>query len=502
MRSTSTRFSLQKVFLLAGLALGFCMGCEASSPFVDHALNRFGYGPDPWSQSRVSEVGIFGYVNEQMAYESIRDDDMEAMLEQYPSIRMDLASLFENYGGNEGLLGTPNDARKELRSAKILRAVYSRRQLAEILTDFWFNHFNVDSSGNSMGLKSIHYEANAIRPHILGRFEDLLLATARHPAMLEYLDNQVNFRDGFRARDRDLGLNENYAREIMELHTLGVNGGYEQDDVIAVARSFTGWTTTYAVSRVWAGDGFQFVLEGHDQGSKEIMDGQLSLVANGGEEDGLRVIHFLANHPNTAERICRKLVERFMDEDAEENRALLIAELKTIWLATGGDLEAITHKLLNEAILELDEQRSKVKRPLHFAASAIRAGRGDVSENSIRLNHALNLMGENLYSTAPPTGLPESSEYWASSGGLLLRFNGVAKVVRASLAFGLEFDVEEGTAEELVDGAIRQFTPSGIDQAIRLEIVDAVSEMVGAPDRRRVEAAATLVMSTPEFLSH
>ena len=163
MRSTSTRFSLQKVFLLAGLALGFCMGCEASSPFVDHALNRFGYGPDPWSQSRVSEVGIFGYVNEQMAYESIRDDDMEAMLEQYPSIRMDLASLFENYGGNEGLLGTPNDARKELRSAKILRAVYSRRQLAEILTDFWFNHFNVDSSGNSMGLKSIHYEANAVR---------------------------------------------------------------------------------------------------------------------------------------------------------------------------------------------------------------------------------------------------------------------------------------------------------------------------------------------------
>jgi uncharacterized protein (DUF1800 family) len=251
------------------------------------------------------------------------------------------------------------------------------------------------------------------------------------------------------------------------------------------------------------GDGFKFALEGHDQDEKIIMGGALVLPENGGEEDGLRVIEFLASHPQTAERICRKLVERFLDEEtAEPNREALIAELKSLWLSSDGDLLVVTRKLLQEVILSLDQHRGKIKRPLHFAASAIRAGRGDISGQPARLAHALNAMGENLYRTAAPTGLPDKSEHWANSGALLLRFNSADRVIRSSLAFDLEFDVSEGSAEELVDGAILQFTPSGLDPSIRDEIVRTVASMTQASDADRTEAAATLVLSTPEFFSH
>ncbi|MEE3325807.1 MAG: DUF1800 domain-containing protein, partial [Myxococcota bacterium] len=461
------------------------------------------YGPDPWSQTRILELGSFDYMYEQLDSQSIDDSELELLLLAYPSLQMDLETLFLSYHSDDGALGTPNDARRELRSAKILRAVYSRRQLTEVLTDFWFNHFNVDASGNSMALKTIHYEAHAIRPHILGQFEDLLLATARHPAMLEYLDNQVNFRDGLRARGRLYGLNENYAREIMELHTLGVEAGYTQDDVIAVARAFTGWTTSYAVDRQWRGDGFVFLEEGHDQDEKIVMRGELQIEPNGGENDGIEVIQYLSRHPVTAERICRKLVERFLDEDLDESaRQELITELQTLWLATEGDLLVVSRRLFEEVVLSLDEHRSKVKRPLHFAASAVRAGRSTPSENPARLANALNLMGENLYMTAAPTGLPEESAHWASSGALLLRLNGVASVIRSSLAFGFQFDVQQGTTEEIVDGAVVQFTPSGLTPAIRQEIIAAVESMSDPTDIERTEVAATLVLSTPEFFSH
>ncbi|MAJ61951.1 MAG: hypothetical protein CBC48_19725 [bacterium TMED88] len=494
-----------RFLLTASVALGLVLslGCEKNSPFVDHALNRLGYGPDPWTQARLIELGPFQYIEEQLDPDSIDDRPVETVLTSYPSLQMGLSDLWLNYGDSNGLLGRPIDARIQLRSAKIVRAIASRRQLLEVLTDFWFNHFNVDAAGNAMALKTIHYEASAIRPHVLGKFEDLLLATARHPAMLDYLDNQSNFRDGFQAMGRTWGLNENYAREILELHTLGVGGGYSQDDVISVAKAFTGWTTTYAIQRSWIGDGFQFLPEGHDESAKLILNGQLVLSPNGGEDDGRQVILFLARHPKTAERLSRKLVARFLDEEsAAAVREELVRELSQIWLSTQGDLHAVTQRLLEEVVLSLGQQRQKVKRPLHFAASIIRAGRGDVTTEPGRLAGALSWMGEDLYMTGPPTGLPDRSGHWASSGGLLYRFNGADVLISSSEAFGLEFDVEQGTAEVLVDGAISQFTPSGIHPEVRRVIVDSLDAMPGATDREKAERARTLVLSTPEFLSH
>ena len=494
-----------RVLLTASVALvlALSLGCEKSSPFVDHALNRLGYGPDPWTQARLIELGPFQYIDEQLDPDSIDDSAVETILASYPSLNMSLSDLWLNYGSSDGLLGRPIDARIQLRAAKVVRAIASRRQLREVLTDFWFNHFNVDAAGDAMALKTVHYEASAIRPHVLGKFEDLLLATARHPAMLDYLDNQSNFKDGLQAMGRTWGLNENYAREILELHTIGINGGYDQDDVVSVARAFTGWTTTYALQRSWIGDGFQFLPEGHDESAKSILNGELILPPNGGEDDGRQVITFLARHPKTAERLSRKLVTRFLDEEASEGvREDLIRELSQVWLSTQGDLHAVTQRLLQEVVLSLGEQRQKVKRPLHFVASIIRAGRGNAAIEPARLAGALSWMGEDLYMTGPPTGLPDQSGYWASSGGLLYRFNGADVLISSSEAFGLQFDVAQGTSEALVDGAISQFTPSGIHPGVRQAIVESLDGMPGATDREKAERARTLVLSTPEFLSH
>ncbi|MDG2051505.1 MAG: DUF1800 domain-containing protein [Myxococcota bacterium] len=494
-----------RFLLTAAVSLGLTLslGCEKSSPFVDHALNRLGYGPDPWTQQRLIELGPFQYIEEQLDPASIDDRATEIVLASYPSLNMNLSDLWLNYGDSDGLLGRPIDARIQLRAAKIVRAIASRRQLLEVLTDFWFNHFNVDAAGNAMALKTVHYEFSAIRPNVLGKFEDLLLATARHPAMLDYLDNQSNFKDGLQAMGRTWGINENYAREILELHTLGVDAGYDQEDVVMVAKAFTGWTTTYALQRSWIGDGFQFLPEGHDETAKSIMAGQLVLPPNGGEDDGRQVIAFLANHPKTAERLSRKLVARFLDEEAGEPiREELVRELSQIWLSTQGDLHAVTQRLLEEVVLSLGEQRQKVKRPLHFAASIIRAGRGDAATEPGRLAGALSWMGEDLYMTGPPTGLPDQSGHWASSGGLLYRFNGADVLISSSEAFDLQFDVEQGTTEALVDGAISQFTPSGVHPEVRRAIVDSLDGLPGATDREKAERARTLVLSTPEFLSH
>ena len=201
----------------------------------------------------------------------------------------------------------------ELGEQKILRAVYSPRQLEEVLVDFWLNHFNVFNGKGQGRMLLTSYERDAIRPHALGRFRDLLLATARHPAMLFYLDNwqsqaprEENPAQPLPANARRPGLNENYGRELMELHTLGVDGGYTQSDVIAVARAFTGWTI-YDVNRIAE---FQFNPALHDRKEKIVL-GQ-TIPAGGGEQDGIRVIDILARHPSTARFISRKLAQRFV----------------------------------------------------------------------------------------------------------------------------------------------------------------------------------------------
>ena len=315
-----------------------CTGVATTDPpapdQVEHVLSRIGYGPDAWSRRRIEWLGVHDYVEEQLHPETIDDAAFQARIAGLAAPRLSWPELQDSYcfGRSEVWcpLGDRTIARNELAYAKILRSIYSRRQLEAALVDFWFDHFNVNATEGSLRISAIPHERDAIRPHVLGRFEDLLVATARSPAMLEYLDNGRNYRDGYVTGRGILGRNENYARELMELHTLGVDGGYDQVDVIEVSRALTGWLLVPRFKPdggmgpehyLWAWSKyrfFEFDLSAHDGGPKDVM-GSLHLGADGGVEDGLAVLSFLANHPKTAERISRLLVQRFVSETPPPN---------------------------------------------------------------------------------------------------------------------------------------------------------------------------------------
>jgi uncharacterized protein (DUF1800 family) len=311
----------------------------------------------------------------------------------------------------------------EVIEAKLQRAVFSNRQLEEVLVDFWFNHFNVSVSKTQLRSFLPSYERDAIRPHVLGHFRDMLLATARHPAMLFYLDNfqsqsppasllQAAAASG--SLIRLPGINENYGRELMELHTLGVGGGYTQEDVTNVARAFTGWTI-FDVSRVGE---FQFNPQSHDRNEKKVL-GKV-FPRGGGESEGVQVIDILARHPSTAHFISRKLAQRFVADDPPP---ALVERMAATFTKTDGDLRAVMETLLlSKEFLSEGAWRSKVKSPLEMVASSLRALDADVTDTAAVAQRVADL-GQPLYAKVEPTGYPNTSEAWGNSLGLLGRMN-------------------------------------------------------------------------------
>ena len=342
-------------------------------------------------------------------------------------------------------------ASEDLKEAKVFRAVYSNRQLEEVLVDFWFNHFNVDVAKNVAQVANFEhlligsYERDAIRPHVLGHFKDLLLATASHPAMLYYLDNWESvapgaFDVGPFAPNRGIlngvpnsiipspvarvahGLNENYGREVMELHTLGVNGGYTQADVIAVARCFTGWTV-----RSHEDPAFVFAPFMHDVGEKIVLGHKIP--AGGGEQDGLQVIDILAHHPSTAHFISRELAQRFVADDPPP---ALVDRMTRTFLKTSGDLRAVLETMFTSPeFFSEGAWRSKVKSPFEMTVSTVRAMNGEVTD-AYALVQKIADMGEPLYAKQEPNGYPNTGDAWLSTAGLMTRMN-----FSASLASGV-----------------------------------------------------------------
>ena len=304
---------------------------------------------------------------------------------------------------------------RDLDEAKLLRAIYSNRQLEEVLTDFWFNHFNVFLNKGADHYLVTGYERDVIRPHVLGKFRDLLEATAKSPAMLFYLDNwqsvAPNPRAGAAARR---GLNENYGRELMELHTLGVTGGYTQKDVTEVARCFTGWT----IDQPQRGGTFFFNPRLHDNGEKVVLG--VTIPAGGGIEDGEKVLDILARHPSTAHFISRELAQRFVADDPPP---ALVDRMAKTFLKTGGDLRAVMKTMLeSKEFWSQAAYRSKIKSPLEFVASAVRAVNGDV-DYAVVLSNQIAQLGEPLYLKLEPTGYSNSSREWLNSAGLVARMN-------------------------------------------------------------------------------
>jgi uncharacterized protein (DUF1800 family) len=316
-----------------------------------------------------------------------------------------------------------------LREARLYRALYSNRQLEEVLTDFWFNHFNVDEAkGEPEQVTLASFENEAIRPHVLGHFKDLLLATARHPAMLHYLDNWTSmaaglfdvgpfapgpFGGGF-FNQQAHGLNENYGRELMELHTLGVKGGYTQDDVIAVARCFTGWTIRAPNKQ----PEFVFAPFMHDSDEKIVLGHKLA--AGRGEQDGLDAIDILAHHPSTAQFISRKLAQRFV---ADNPPAALVDRMAKTFLKTDGDLRAVLETMFtSREFFSEDAWQAKVKSPLEMVVSALRAT-GAETADSFSLAQRVTEMGEPLYGKLEPSGFKDNAETWLSTASVVARIS-------------------------------------------------------------------------------
>jgi uncharacterized protein (DUF1800 family) len=317
----------------------------------------------------------------------------------------------------------------DLKEGKVFRALYSNRQLEQVLVDFWFNHFNVYEQKAQDRVLLSSYERDAIRPHVLGHFKDLLIATARHPAMLYFLDNFESISPGvfeigpFAGGAMNLatqlsrqarGINENYGRELMELHTLGVDGGYTQQDVIEVARCFTGWTIRQPNTKP------EFVFAGfmHDTGDKTVLGHKIP--AGGGEQDGLQVLDILAHHPSTAKFISRELAQRFVADDPPK---ALVDHMAQTFTKTDGDLRAVLETMFSSTeFFSEGAWQAKVKSPLEVVVGAVRALQGDTSD-SFTLAQRVADLGEPLYNKLEPSGYPNTDQAWLSTASLLGRMN-------------------------------------------------------------------------------
>jgi uncharacterized protein (DUF1800 family) len=425
------------------------------------------------------------------------------------------------------------------------------------MTDFWYNHFNVFFRKGRDRYFVGDYERTAIRPHVFGRFEDMLLATAQHPAMLFYLDNWQSVHidpnaipAGAPQRTRNRGLNENYARELLELHTLGVDGGYTQQDVIAVARAFTGWTFERpgqrqqlmqmqrpptggrgAIRRRALGVGRRGPPEGtvygngdipfvfrphlHDRGEKLVLGKKLP--ANRGIEDGMDVIRMLSRHPSTARHIATKLVERFVsDSPAPE----LVHHIADVFLKTGGDLRAVTRALFTaDAFYRPEFRGTKVKTPYELVVSALRVTNAEATP-SRRLMETLRSMGHLPYTEPAPTGFPAMSEDWVNTGAMLNRMNfsldlaahridGV-RINAASLLHGYGSRARTAAGMALQDAAL-QDAAAQLDALLATVMPHAETAPLAARIRADLEADTTaapgqkfaralgLALGSPEF---
>ena len=459
---------------------------------VVHFLSRTSFGVKREDVQKVNRLGIPAYLEEQLHPERISDSLAEEKLAGLKTMRLSSRELIELYppprqqAGQQEMMGQqqmqgPRTVILELQQARLLRSVYSRRQLYEIMVDFWTNHFNVFSAKGADRWLTTAYDRDTIRPHALGRFRDLLLATAQSPAMLFYLDNWLSADPNAPAarmgdpNNRRRGLNENYARELMELHTLGVDGGYTQRDVQEVARCLTGWTI-----RQPRGEGsFYFEPRIHDTGEKIVLGNRIP--PGGGMEDGLRIIELLAQHPSTARFVSLKLARRFIVDDPPTSLVNKAAEAFT---KSAGDIPTVLRALIDSPeFYSPDTYQAKVKKPLEFVASALRSTGAEV-QLSHQLLRYLGRMGEPLFLAQPPTGHPDVAASWTSPDMLLTRMNFATDLI-ANRIPGSRIKLE---ALGDKDAFVRLISPDSLSTATR----SALAETEGSQ-------AIALLMAAPEF---
>jgi uncharacterized protein (DUF1800 family) len=426
-------------------------------------LNRLTYGPTLDERARVAAIGIQAWIEEQLAYESIDDLACDLRLSRIDSLKMSAQDLFDmsdKLFDNQDRTLVPN----ELRRAALLRQVYSKRQLFERLTEFWTDHFNISvEKGDCFYLKTVD-DREVVRKNAMGTFPDLLRASSHSPAMLVYLDNQSNNKEA---------PNENYAREVMELHTLSVDGGYTQNDVMQLARCLTGWTMK---EHFWRGD-FTFDPNLHDDGLKNVLG---TNIQPNGQAEAEAVFARLAIHPSTAHFLSLKLARRFISETPPDD---LISKAATAFIQNQGDIRATLRVILLDGA---ELVRPKFKRPADFVASALRMldARTDAGEP---LHAYLSRMGQPYFAWPTPDGFPDRSEPWM--GNLVPRWQFTLALARNEIK-GTTVDIasmekSDDDLESILDHASRLLLGGELLRSTASELTDSLIK-AGAPNSAEV----------------
>jgi uncharacterized protein (DUF1800 family) len=517
---------------------------------VLHALNRLGYGPRPGDVERIKRMGLEKWIDQQLHPEEISDAALEARLLTLPAWGLSAQQLLTDYpepGAAAKKMGItvdeyrkriddaahppqgvhpapntlPQEALNEIEAAKVLRAIYSERQLQQQLTDFWFNHFNVFAYKDLDLWLLVPYERDAIRPRVLGKFRGLLEATAQSPAMLFYLDNYLSADPRAFERGRQLppkqrprpgaklppiggkrGLNENYGRELMELHTIGVDGGYTQQDVIEVARSFTGWTITDPR----ANPQFYFDERLHDPDPKRVLGKKIHA---GGIKDGEQVLDMLAKNPRTAHHISLELAQHFVSDTPPD---ALVARMTKTFEKSGGDLRAVMQTMIySPEFWSRETYRAKVKKPFELVVSTARALGADV-DDAAPLVGWIARIGEPLYQCQPPTGYSDKGQAWVSTGALLNRLN-YAIALAGNHIRGSEIELPPllgsdaaGDPYQALDRAVTAFLAGQVSENTRATLEKEAADprgpgvkAAGPVKQVSLDVITGLVLGSPEF---
>jgi len=480
------------VVLTAALAGGAEL---ASDREIMHVLNRLAFGPALEQFQYAKSVGVERYIAEQLNPDSIPEPiELRSRLAPLETLKLDPVQLRQLYGPLPSLRGfKPNaDAEKAQRErarlvlhdageARILRALLSRRQLQEVLVDFWFNHFNVFSGKGLDDVWIGNYEQRAIRPFALGRFRDLLFATTKHPAMLVYLDNTLSTAPGSPgARGRQKGLNENFAREVMELHTLGADGGYTQEDVITLARILTGWRVNPPDARAYPEYGAVFEGARHDYSSKVFLGHEMK---SRGKAEGEEALDILARSPKTARHIAFELAQYFVADDPP---AALVDQLAARFADTDGDIREVLKTLFTSSEFWENFDR-KYKTPYQFVVSAVRAA--GVPVGNVRpLLAAMDQLGMPLYGCLTPDGYSNTEEAWLSPDATTRRIGFATALAQGELPlYGAN---GTGSAHRVDAARLQALLAPTLTEATRQAVIEAppglhAALLLGSPDFMR-----------------
>ena len=486
-----------------------------------HLLSRFTYGARKGDVDAVVKMGLEKWFLQQLDG-GLPDDSLNAELASLPNINLSNAEIdnvyprpgavvrkaveegyidkdsvntldrklyrqrLDSYMQQKGL--KPQQALyRTFIEQKVLRAIHTQNQLREVMTDFWFNHFNVSITKNQCASYIPSYEREVIRPNVLGNFNTLLLATAKSPAMLIYLDNYTSKRGG---------LNENYAREVMELHTLGVDGGYTQLDVTEAARVLTGWTLGQGVGK---GE-FLFAVKRHDQKAKTVLGNRFE--ADGGYEEGVSLLKMLGDHPSTAKFITKKIAVRFVSDNPAQT---LLNKMAKTFEASDGDIREVILAMVKSREFWTEKAiREKTKSPFELVMSAVRGLDADVRQ-PYQLFSWVNKMGQKIYYYQAPTGFPDKGQYWINTGALLNRMNfGIALASQKIPGVKIDLSALNGNREpESAEAALLTYGKLIMPERALGESVERLKPLLNAPEllvkMDKAAAVVGLIIGSPEF---